>query len=268
MSSPQIATARLDGKVALVTGAGRGIGKGVAVELASRGAAVVVNYSRSATAAQDVVEEIQVQGGAAIAIKADISNTHDIQQLFKGVKTAFGGRLDIVVSNAGIEHFGKLEDVTADQFDEVFRLNTRGQYFVAQQAYSHLSEGGRLILMSSISANVGSIRDHAVYAGSKCAVEAFARCFATDFGARKITVNVIAPGGVKSDMAAHAGWRYIPGATPLWTMDQIEQHVSKWAPLGRMALAADVARVVGFLVSEDGGWINGQTITISGGATK
>jgi 3-oxoacyl-[acyl-carrier protein] reductase/tetrahydroxynaphthalene reductase len=102
------------------------------------------------------------------------------------------------------------------------------------------------------------VRDHALYAGSKCAVEAFARCFAGDFGARKIRVNVIAPGGVKSDMAIEAGWRYIPGADPSWTMEQIEAHVNKWTPLGRIGNPEDIARVVRFLVSEDGGWMNGM----------
>ena len=104
-----------------------------------------------------------------------------------------------------------------------------------------------------------AVRDHGLYAGSKCAVEAFARCFAGDFGSRKIRVNVIAPGGVKSDMAIEAGWRYIPGATPDWTIQQIEAHVNKWTPLGRIGSPEDIAKVVGFLVSQDGGWVNGET---------
>lgn len=256
--SKESSTSRLDGKVALVTGAGRGIGGGVALELGARGASVVVNYSKSAAAAEEVVQEIEKLGSKAIAIQADISKPEEIQRLFEEAKSHFNGQLDIVVSNSGIEHFDKIEDVTPEQFDQVFAINTRAQFFVAQQAFLHLPEGGRLVLMSSISANVGSIRNHAVYAGSKCAVEAFARCLATDFGVKKITVNVIAPGGVKSDMATHAGWRYIPGADPSWSMDDIEKHVSKWTPMQRIGLPVDIARVVGFLVSEDGGWINGS----------
>jgi NAD(P)-dependent dehydrogenase (short-subunit alcohol dehydrogenase family) len=251
-------SSRLDGKVALVTGSGRGIGAGIALELGARGAAVIVNYSRSVGPAELVVEAIKAAGGQAVAIKADVSNPAEIKELFLAAKAAFGGKLDIVCSNAGIEHFDKLVDVTPEDFDRVFAVNTRAQFFVAQQAYIHLEEGGRLVLTSSISAGTGSVREHALYAGSKSAVEAFARCFAGDFGARKIRVNAIAPGGVKSDMALEAGWRYIPGADPSWSMEKIEQHVAKWTPLGRIALPEDIARVVRFLVSKDGGWMSGK----------
>ncbi|KAF4633950.1 hypothetical protein G7Y89_g4161 [Cudoniella acicularis] len=258
----------LNGKVALITGAGRGIGAGIALDLGSRGVSVIVNYSRSEGPAKKVVEAIKQSGGNAVAIKADIADPEQIKELFIKAKTAFGGKLDIVCSNAGIEHFDKLENVTPEDFDRIFAVNTRGQFFVAQQAYTHLAEGGRLVLTSSIAASTGSVRDHALYAGSKGAVEAFARCFAGDFGHRRIRVNVIAPGGVKSDMAIESGWRYIPGADPSWTMERIEEHVGKWTPLGRIADPQDIAKVVRFLVSEDGGWVNGQTITISGGAAK
>lgn len=262
---PEVSTARLDGKVALVTGSGRGIGREIATELGRRGASVVVNYAKSAGAANEVVKAIEESGSQAIAVQADISNPADIGQLFAAAKSQFG-KLDIVVSNSGIEHFGSIEDITPEEFDQVFNLNTRGQFFVAQKAYTHLSEGGRLVLMSSISANVG-LRQHAVYAGSKCAVEAFGRCLTKEFGSKKITVNVIAPGGVGTDMAAEAGWRYIPGANPSWTPEDINKFVSARTPLQRMATPLDIARVVAFLTSEDGGWMNGQTITISGGAT-
>jgi len=204
------------------------------------------------------VQKIQQAGGKAVAIKADIAKPEEIKELFLGAKDAFGGKLDIVCSNAGIEHFDNIKDVTPEDFDKVISVNTRGQFFVAQQAYIHLVEGGRLILTSSISAGTGSVRNHALYAGSKCAVEAFARCFATDFSDKKIRVNAIAPGGVKSDMAIEAGWRYIPGADPTWTMERIEQHVAKWTPMGRIGEVEDVARVVRFLCTEDGGWMNGK----------
>ncbi|EON61278.1 hypothetical protein W97_00491 [Coniosporium apollinis CBS 100218] len=260
-----IPTSRLDGKVALVTGSGRGIGRGIAIELGRRGASVVVNYAKSSGPASEVVKEITISGSEAIAIQADISNPSDIAKLFEATHSHFG-KLDIVVSNSGIEHFGSIEEISPEEFDQVFNLNTRGQFFVAQKAYSYLSEGGRLILMSSISAGVG-LRHHAVYAGSKCAVEAFGRCLTKEFGAKKITVNVVAPGGVGTDMAAEAGWRYIPGANPSWTAEDINKFVSSRTPLQRMAQPLDIARVVAFLVSEDGGWMNGQTITVSGGAT-
>ena len=255
-SSPTVSTARLDGKIALVTGAGRGIGREIAIELGRRGASVVVNYANSAGAANEVVSQIKESGTEAIAVQADISKPADIGKLFETAQSHFG-KLDIVVSNAGIEHFGSIEEVTPEDFDRVFHLNTRGQFFVAQKAYTHLTEGGRLIMTSSISAGVG-LRNHAVYAGSKCAIEAFGRCLTKEFGSKKITVNVIAPGGVDTDMAAEAGWQYIPGADQSWTQDKITKYVAARNPLQRTANPTDIARVVAFLASEDGGWMNGE----------
>ncbi|KAJ9648124.1 hypothetical protein H2201_002337 [Coniosporium apollinis] len=261
-----IPTSRLDGKVALVTGSGRGMWRGIAIELGARGASLVVNYTKgSGSAAIEVVKQITASGSEAIAVQADISNPAEITKLFEATHSHFG-KLDIIVSNSGIEHFGSIEEVTPEEFDQVFNLNTRGQFFVAQKAYSYLSEGGRLILMSSISAGVG-LGDHAVYAGSKCAVEAFGECLTKKFEAKRITVNVIAAGGVGTDMAAEAGRRYIPGADPSWTAEDIDKFVSSRSPLQRMAQPPDIARAVAFLVSVDGGWMNGQIITIPGGAT-
>lgn len=254
--SGQIQTARLDGKVALITGSSRGIGAGIARELGARGAKIVVNYYSSAGPAEDLVQDIKVAGSDAIAIRADISKPEEIERLFQVAKDHFP-TVDIVVSNSGIEHFGALDEVKPEDFDRVFNINTRGQFFVAQQAYKHLADEGRLILMSSISAHI-SIKEHAVYAGSKCAVEAFARCFAPEFGARGITVNSIAPGGVKTDMAADVGYKYIPGAGASWTFEEIERVVAKRTPMKRMATPVDIARVVGFLASEDGGWMSGE----------
>ncbi|KAL9003236.1 MAG: hypothetical protein Q9188_003876 [Gyalolechia gomerana] len=253
--SKEVQTARLDGKVALVTGASRGIGAGIARELASRGAKIIVNYNSNAKQAESLVQGIKAADGQAIAIQADISKPEEIERLFQTGLEHFHG-IDIVVSNSGIEHFGALAEVTPGDFDRVFNVNTRGQFFVAQQACKHLVDGGRLILMSSISAH-NSIKDHAVYAGSKCAVEAFARCFAPELGARRITVNSIAPGGVKTDMAADVGYKYIPGADASWTFERIEQVVNQRTPMKRMAVPVDIARVVAFLASEDGGWMSG-----------
>ncbi|KAL8699360.1 MAG: hypothetical protein Q9201_006053 [Fulgogasparrea decipioides] len=262
--SQQVQTTRLDGKIALVTGASKGIGAGIARELGARGAKVIVNYNSSVDAAQAVVREIQAAGGDCVAIQADVSKPDEIERLFDAGVEHFE-RIDIVVSNSGMEHFGAVGDVTPQAFDRVFNLNTRGQFFVAQQAYKHLANDGRLILMSSISAH-NAIREHAVYAGSKCAVEAFARCFAPEFGTRGITVNSIAPGGVKTDMATEIGYKYIPGADASWAFERIEQIVAQRTPMQRMAVPADIARVVAFLASGDGGWMSGQNITISGGA--
>lgn len=175
---PAIPTTRFDGKVALITGSSRGMGRQNAIELASRGASIVVNYANSASSAENVVREIESLGRKAISIKADVSKPAEIVQLFEKAIEHFG-KLDIVVSNSGLEHFGKIEDVTAEEFDRIFAVNTRGQFLVAQQAYKHLQVGGRLILLTSISAQAKGVKNHAVYSGSKAAVEAFARCFAT-----------------------------------------------------------------------------------------
>jgi len=261
----------LAGKVALITGSGRGMGRQNAIELASRGADLVINYSSSAKSAEEVVKTINDMDRKAIAIQADISQPSQIASLFEQAMNHYG-HIDIVVSNSGLEHFGNVDDVTPEEFDRIFAVNTRGQFLVAQQAHKHLSVGGRLILLSSISAQAKGVRNHALYAGSKAAVEAFARCLAIDFGDKRITVNAIAPGGVKTAMYTEAARKYIPGAEGgpngegRWSDEKVEEVVAKLSPLNRVAVPDDIARVVAFLASEDGGWINGQTIDISGGA--
>ena len=179
MSSPSaVSTSRLDGKVALVTGSGRGMGRQNALELASRGASLVINYSRAAEPAEKVVQEIkETHGQDAIAIKADVSKPEEVRMLFKKAVAHFG-KLDIVVSNSGLESFGHISEITPEEFDRVFAVNTRGQLFVAQQAYKHLTEGGRIVMLSSMSAQAKGVKNHALYSGSKAAVEGFARCFA------------------------------------------------------------------------------------------
>lgn len=177
MSSQGSSSSRLDRKVALVTGSGRGMGRGNALELARRGAALVINYAKSADAAQKVVSEIEALGGKAIAIKGDVSQPAEIVSLFEKAKAHYG-HIDIVVSNSGVESFGHISEITPEEFNRVFTVNTRGQLLVAQQAYKHLTEGGRLVMLSSISASAQGVKDHSLYSGSKGAVEAFARCLA------------------------------------------------------------------------------------------
>ena len=206
-------TSSLEGKVALVTGAGRGIGKGIALEFAARGAKVVINYRQSTDEANAVVKEIKALGSDAVAIQADVTKIPDIIRLFEEGKKAFG-RLDIVMSNSGKENFTPLLEVTAEIYDDVFNTNTRSQFFVAQQAYKHLENEGSVILMSSIAAATRLPKNHSLYSGSKNAIKAFVRSLSMDMGDKRIRVNAIAPGGVKSDMFAHAAWRYAPGGTP------------------------------------------------------
>jgi NAD(P)-dependent dehydrogenase (short-subunit alcohol dehydrogenase family) len=154
------------------------MGRQNAIELASRGADIVIHYATSSSPAEEAVQIVKSMGRNAISLQADVSDPPQIAILFEKAVEHFG-RLDIVVSNSGVEQFGRIDEVTPQEFDRVFGLNTRGQFFVAQQAFKHLNEGGRLILMSSISAQARGVPNHSVYAGSKAAVEAFARCLAT-----------------------------------------------------------------------------------------
>ena len=244
------------GRVALVTGGGRGIGAGIATELARRGAQVAINYAHSRDSAQKVVDTIGATGAQAAAFQADLTKLEEIEGLFKQV-TAHFGRLDIVVSNSGRESFMPLPETTLEAFNDVFDLNTRAQFFVAKNAYDYISPGGRVILMSSIAAGVG-VPGHALYAGSKAAVEGFTRCFAADFGKKKCTVNTIAPAGVKSDMWLQNSWRYAPGCDKGSSLDDIETALANGSPLGRCGVPEDIGRVVCLLASPDGEWINGE----------
>lgn len=206
-----VPTASLHGKVALITGAGRGIGRGCAIELGRRGASVVVNYANSKASADEVVKAIEETGtGAkAISIQADVSKPAEIERLFQESKKHFG-RIDIVMSNSGTESWDKTEEITEEKYDHVFNLNARAQFFVGQAAWKHLEDNGRLVLMSSIAAGLLGVRDHVLYNASKMAVIGMIKAFATDFGKRGITVNGVAPGGIKSDMFTQNAWHYIP----------------------------------------------------------
>jgi tetrahydroxynaphthalene reductase len=262
MAAPS--TSRLDGKVALVTGSGRGIGAAMATELGARGAKVVVNYANSIDAANEIVNQIKKNGSDAIALKADVS---DVKQTIKLMEDAVAhfGQLDIVCSNSGVVSFGHFKDVTEDEFDRVFRINTRGQFFVAREAYKHLSIGGRIILMGSITGQAKGVPKHTVYSGSKGAIETFVRCMAIDSGDKKITVNCVAPGGIKTDMYHAVCREYIPGGDKL-TNDQVDEYAATWSPMSRVGQPIDIARVVCFLASQDGEWVNGKVIGIDGAA--
>jgi 3-oxoacyl-[acyl-carrier protein] reductase len=281
-----VPTASLEGKVALITGAGRGIGRGCAIELGKRGASVVVNYVSSKGPAEEVCDIIKGfgNGAKAVSIQADVSKVSEINRLFEEAKKTFG-KIDIVMSNSGTESWDKTEEITEEKYDHVFNLNARAQFFVGQAAYKNLEDNGRLILMSSIAAGLLGVKDHALYNASKMAVIGMIKSFATDFGKRSITVNGVAPGGIKSDMFTQYvspetplecllthyrrrnAWRYI-GGSPDLSAETIEQGMAAACPLGRCAVPEDVGRVVAFLSSEDAGWVNGQVITISGGSSQ
>ena len=259
MEQPLPIPKNLAGKVALVTGASRGIGAGIALELGARHASVVVNYVRGKDSAEYITHQIEDLGGRAVAIQADISKVPEISRLFNEARMHYG-KIDIVCSNSGMESFDRTEDITEERFDTVFGLNFRAQFFVAQLAYHHCEPGGRLVLMSSIAAGLITVGNHALYSASKAAINGVTKSFAKDFGQKGITVNAIAPGGIKSDMFTQVAWRYIPGGTAEWSAEKIEAAMAESCPLRRCGLPVDVARVVAFLVSEDGGWINGKPL--------
>ncbi|KAA8575246.1 hypothetical protein MFRU_002g02150 [Monilinia fructicola] len=263
MTTPYIPY-RLDGKVALVTGSGRGIGKAMAIELGRLGAKVVVNYANSAESAEETVAEIKAVGSDAVAFKADVRQVPQTVKLFDDAVAHFGG-LDIVCSNSGVVSFGHLGDVTEEEFDRVFSLNTRGQFFVAREAYRHLNEGGRIILMSSNTAKDFTVPKHSLYAASKGAIDSFVRVFSKDCGHKKITVNAVAPGGTVTDMFHAVSQHYIPNGEK-YTAEERQQMAAHASPLVRNGYPIDIARVVCFLASNEAEWVNGKILTLDGGA--
>ncbi|KAH9900320.1 tetrahydroxynaphthalene reductase [Xylariomycetidae sp. FL2044] len=256
----------LAGKVALVTGAGRGIGRGIALELGKRGASIVVNYGRSRGAADAVVGELAKLGSKSVALQADISKPAEVGTLFDRALEHFG-HIDYVISNSGMEVWCEETEVTPELFDQVFNLNCRGQFFVAQHGLKHCSEGGRIILTSSIAAQMAGIPNHALYAGSKAAVEGFTRAFAVDCGRKRITCNAIAPGGIQTEMFDENSWHYVPDGHKGMDLEKIKAGLRKMCPLDRVGEPSDIGKAVYCLVSDEGEWINGQVIRCSGGGT-
>lgn len=251
---------KLAGKVALVTGGSRGIGKGVATKLAQEGAALAISYVAQARQAEETVAAIKEHDVDGIAIQADSSDVRQIEHLVSQVMKHYG-RLDILVSNAGIEHFATLEETRPEDFDRIFAVNTRGQFFAVQQAAKHMERGGRIVLSSSVSTLVPFAR-HAVYAASKGAVEVMVKNLAVDLGLRGITINAVAPGPVWTDMAKEFSGEYLATYRGLGLEDIIKIVTSS----GRLGSPQDVAQVIAFLVSEDADWVTGQTIRVDGGA--
>jgi NAD(P)-dependent dehydrogenase (short-subunit alcohol dehydrogenase family) len=249
----------LAGKAAVVTGASRGIGRAAAIRLADEGAAVAINYRAAADAANSLVAELTDRGAQAVAIQADVSDPARTAELMDRAADALGG-LDILVSNAGIEHFGRLAEITPEDFDRVFATNTKGQLFAVQHAVRHMDSGGRVLLMSSVSARK-SVFHHTLYAASKAAVEAMALNLAPELAQRGITINAIAPGGTESDMSAEVGHLY---GHPDIEHDPATA-VKAMCALGRFARPEEIAAVMAFLVSDEASYITGRTIPVDGG---
>jgi 3-oxoacyl-[acyl-carrier protein] reductase len=244
----------LAGKVAVVTGASKGIGGAIAEHLAAEGAAVIVNYANNAKSAQAVVDRIVAAGGKAQAVQADVSNPAQIPPLFAAAVQAFG-RLDILVNNAGIYEFAPLEAITVEHFEKQFRLNVLGLLLTTQEAVKHIGPGGGSIV--NISSIVGPmpVAMGSVYSATKAAVDAITVSLSQELGPKKIRVNSLNPGMVETE-GLHAG-----GIAESQFRRQIEQTT----PLGRIAQPADIAKAAVFMASDAAGWVTGQSLVLSGG---
>ncbi len=244
----------LTGKVALVTGGARGIGRAITERFAKLGASVIVNYASSEKPAQETVAAIEQQGGAAIAVQADVSKPADIERLFAAAIERFG-RLDVVVANAGVEVVDqKVVDFTEADYDRVFGINTKGAFFTLQGAAKRVADGGRIIYLGS-STTAFPTPGHGLYGGSKIAAQFLVEVLAKEIGARGVTVNSILP------TATDGAGVSTGGARP-----QVVEYIKTYNPMGRMATVKDVADAVEYLAGELAGYVSGQHLLLSGGA--
>jgi len=248
-------TNKLIGKVAVVTGASKGIGAAIAKNLASEGASVIVNYASSQSGADKVVAEIASAGGQAVAVQADVGRPKDIERLFAETMNAFG-RLDILVNNAGLYEFSPLEGITEEHFHKQFNLNVLG-LILASQAAAKLfdSRGGSIVNISSVVSTL-AFSNAAVYSGTKGAVDAITRSLAAELGPRRIRVNAIRPGMVETEGTHAAGIE----------KSEMKKQVLAQTPLGRLGQPDDIAGAAVFLASGDSSWITGETLVIAGGS--
>jgi len=245
---------KLKGKVAVVTGASKGIGAAIAKSLAAEGSSVVVNYSSSKEGADKVVAEIQAQGGKAIAVQGDVAKSADVQRIFADTKKAFG-RLDVLVNNAGIYQFAPLEQITEEHFHNQFNTNVLGLLLATKEAAKYFPpEGGSVINISSVVSQI-TPPTSAVYSGTKGAVDAVTRVLAKELGPKNIRVNSINPGIIETEGTHTAGF----------IGSDFEKKNAAEAPLGRTGQPSDIAPIAVFLASQDSGWLTGETLIASGG---
>lgn len=243
----------LTGKTALVTGASRGMGKAAALALAKAGAQVLVHYGRGAEEAKAVVAEIRHAGGKADAVAADMSAADGAHQLARRVREVIGGRLDILVANAGISVGATIEDTTVEDFDRMFAVNVRAPYFLVQQLLPILGKGSSVVLLSSLAAHA-SVGALSAYAATKGAIDTLVKHFASALGERGIRVNAVAPGVVDTDMSKFA------------RTDAGRDFTLGMQALKRVAQPDDVGDVVAFLASDAARWITGDTLHVDGGS--
>ncbi|MBA8888244.1 3-oxoacyl-[acyl-carrier protein] reductase [Dokdonella fugitiva] len=245
---------KLAGKVAVVTGASKGIGAGIAKGLAAAGASVVVNYATSKEGADRVVAQIEADGGKAIAVQGDVAKAVDVQRLFAETKRAFGA-VDVLVNNAGVYQFAPLEQVTEEEFHRQFNTNVLGLLLATQEASKHFGDdGGSVINISSVASQLG-LPGSSVYAATKGSVDTITHVLSNELGARNIRVNAINPGGVETEGTHAMG---IIGS-------DLEKDMVAKTPLGRIGQPDDIASIAVFLASADSGWITGETLRASGG---
>lgn len=244
---------KLEGKVAVVTGASKGIGASIALHLAKEGASVVVNYSSSKEGALKVVSEIVKNGGKAIAIQANVANPKDIEKLLSETKKAFG-KLDILINNAGIYEFAPIEEITAEHYHKTFDLNVLGVLLVIKESLKYFGSSGSIVNISSIVSKY-SVATTAVYSASKAAVDALTKALGQELGPRNIRVNCVNPGIIETEGTKTAG-----------ILDSdFRKNTESQTPLGRIGRPNEVASAVLFLASDDASWITGETLFITGG---
>jgi len=245
---------KLSGKVAVVTGASKGIGAAIAKEYAANGASVVVNYSTSKEDAERVVKEIIAQDGKAIAVQGSVAIAADVKRIFEETKKAFG-HLDILVNNAGIYKFGTIEEVTEEEFHRQFNTNVLGLLLSSREAVKYFdAKGGSIINISSV-ISTNPLPGASIYAGTKGAVDTITVGLSRELAGRKIRVNNIAPGGVETEGTHTAG---VMGG-------DLEKQLVAMTPLGRMGQPQDIAKIALFLASDDANWVTGERIHGAGG---
>lgn len=249
-------TKKLAGQTAVVTGASKGIGAEIAKQLAAAGAAVVVNYAKSRTGADQTVAAIKQAGGEAIAVQADVSQPDDVKRLFAETKAAYG-KVDVLVNNAGIYEFAPLAEITPEHFHKQFNLNVLGLLLVTQEAARHMGpERGSIINISSV-VSTSAPANTSAYSGTKGAVDSITKSLAKELAPRKIRVNAINPGMVETEGTDSAGITH--------SESEFRKQIEAQTPLGRIGQPIDIAPAVLFLASPDADWITGEMLYISGG---
>lgn len=245
---------KLASKVAVVTGASKGIGAGIAKQLAAEGASVVVNYASAREGAEQTVAEILTNGGQAIAVQGDVANPSDVDRLFKEIAKAFG-KADILVNNAGVYKFGGIEDINEDDFHRQFNINVLGLLLATQGAVKQFGEKGGSIINIGSAVTAITPPGSAIYTATKAAVDSITQVLSKELGVKRIRVNSINPGMVETEGAHAAGF----------IGSDFHKNAEQMAPLGRIGQPMDIAPIAVFLASDESGWLTGETLVASGG---